>query len=120
MELFINHNFEALNAVGLTTYEALFGQYLALGRNRGAFFSFFIAEVQLTIDPGMQDTLVAYFDETYRQTSKFFDPDRPVEPTEKCRAIKRDGKPCRQTKDLIEGYCQYHQAPKYRSASHPA
>ena len=39
----------------------------------------------------------------------------------RCRAIKRTGAPCRQTKDLdADGYCQYHQTPKYKTPAPPA
>ena len=36
----------------------------------------------------------------------------------KCKATKRNGKPCRQTKDLdTDGYCKYHQSSKFKTGS---
>ena len=33
----------------------------------------------------------------------------------KCKAMKRNGNPCKQTNDLTkDGYCKYHNTPKYR------
>jgi|SRR3990167_5091751 len=32
----------------------------------------------------------------------------------RCTATKRNGKPCKQTENLVEGYCVYHQGPKYK------
>ena len=38
----------------------------------------------------------------------------------RCRAIKRTGAPCRQKTDLDEdGYCKYHQTPKYKTPPPP-
>lgn len=31
-----------------------------------------------------------------------------------CKATKRNGKPCKQTEMLVDGYCKYHNTPKYR------
>lgn len=32
-----------------------------------------------------------------------------------CKAIKRNGYPCKQTELERNGYCQYHQDPKYHN-----
>ena len=32
----------------------------------------------------------------------------------RCKATKRNGMPCKQTKDLTDGYCIYHNTLKYR------
>ena len=31
-----------------------------------------------------------------------------------CKAIKKNGSPCRQKDDLIDGYCKYHQRDIYK------
>jgi len=37
---------------------------------------------------------------------------------QKCKATKRNGKPCKQTEELSDdGFCKYHNNDKYRSAA---
>ena len=36
----------------------------------------------------------------------------------KCKATKRNGNPCKQSNELTkDGYCKYHDTPKYRTNS---
>ena len=47
----------------------------------------------------------------------YFATDRATDRADKCNAVKRNGQPCRQSTDLdSDGYCKYHQSPKYKTA----
>lgn len=36
----------------------------------------------------------------------------------KCKATKKNGQPCGQTQELsVDGYCKYHNIPKYKNVS---